>query len=562
MVNITTHHKAEFETFGFSFVSDNTVRGRVPQQGDIDGVSIDVEISLKDFPIKQPTIRLLGINNKTDLYKDMPRLWRHIDEIMVSNDPKESQFNICCLHNWSSKPEYNFQFIYERILDWLNCNVKNEWKSEDDLQSWRILPQYSSCIIFLSQTFIAEFEKIKLQHFFECSIEHSIYNLNTGASASMKKMGNDYKYSDIQFPNLGEDSVYSFFPSNSQDKYENEIKKYCLSDGHMKSKFNVIRLPKRFTFKTTYQLMQCLILNTPIKKLSEQYRNLPVMVLYQGDKGKTEIICFITSKEYIEDSEISSLQIINYEVIPATPIGIDLKVGVLGVGALGSQVCKMLAHKKTTCLVLSDYDRLAVTNLGSHELGPFFLGDNKAMAMSSYLAHYMQRAIPQLVDSEEMYNFCDILVVVVGDKQSFDRLAFKELVGFSKPIIWAWTSSNNILQEIVVTTPSTGCLNCYYNLIETDKKLYEFHLQAEEEKNRFPTYHVDYCGNPHTVSLWERMSFLAGQIVTIISYYSKHNKFKYDYYNYYWGMDDIMPNHVFGFLDQHQKCTCKEKIFE
>ncbi|KQX67243.1 MULTISPECIES: hypothetical protein [unclassified Paenibacillus] len=549
-------YQAEFQALGFSFISNEIVKGRIPKEGDIEGNYIQVEIHLLDFPIKQPPIKVLSINGKSNLYKDMPRSWRHIDEKVLSTNPKESEFYICSLHNWSAKTKFGVQFIYDRILDWFISNVNNEWSKDDDLLSWRILPQFSNSYLYLSQEFIQGFKEIEVTKLYEVSFVHSTYLLANGITATSKKKGTDYDYKVIRFPSYFEEPYY-FFEKESRHLLTTNIKNNFIDDKSLDSNFTVIRLPSHFKFKTTYQLLQTLVLNTDIKKILPKHRNVPVIVMYLGDRGRTEYISFITCLEFIADTEITKISLLNIEIIPESPLGIDSRIGLLGVGSLGSQVSKMLAHKKTKSLVISDFDILSIANIGNHELEPFFLGTNKALSMKKYLNYkFAQRVIPVLTDNE-ILDLCDILVVTVGRKQSFDLLAFKELLVYKKPIIWAWSSPNNILQEIIVTTPNTGCLNCYYKLIEEDLGLIQFHKQAENEIAQYPSETIDLCGNPHTISMWEKMSFLAGQIVTLISYFSKHKKFKYDYYNYYWGMDEIMPIHSFGYLDQNNNCFCK-----
>lgn len=551
---------AEFESLGFSCVNESVFQGRIPQEYDIGGFYINVEIFMHDYPLRQPSIRLISIQDNHELYKKIPKSWRHIDEWMMTTNPKESYFHICCLHNWSASSKNNVNFIYTRLIDWLKNNVNEDWKAEDDLPGWRILPQISNSCLYLEKNFVNEIESIEKLSLYEFSTVHSLYKLKNGKFSSANKKGTDYNYENIIFPTRVEEPYY-YFEENYQDDKSEYIKNSIINKKNLVSKFNVIRMPITFKFKTTFQLMQSIVLNTAIEKINPDNKNIPFLIMYSGDKGRTEYIAFITNLASISSSGISSIQVINIEIIPETPLGIDKKVGIIGGGSLGSQICKMLAHKHTKSLVVSDFDRLSVSNLGNHELAPYFLGQFKSKSLARQLENItLQRIIPTFTDSSDLFEFCDLLVISVGRKQSFDLLAFKELIVYSKPVIWVWTSPNNILQEIVITTPQTGCLNCYYKLIESDVHLNSLHQQAENEIAKYPSEAIDLCGNPHIVSTWEKMSFLASQVTTIISLYEKHHIFKYDYFNYYWGMDEIMPTHIFGLLEQQPTCFCRGEL--
>lgn len=546
--------KAEFVDLGFIFIDEVTATGRIPASGDISGWFIEVEISLNGYPLKGPKIQLLSIKGNNSLYKCIPRRWRHLDEQFMSGDPKQSNFYVCCLHNWSAKQDYNGSFIYSRLIDWLECNVKEQWRSDDDLISWRIIPQITNGIVYLSNEFLLEYSKIDALEIFNCTFEHSQYEIMKKGAKS--KSGTDFAYNSITFPEAFV-KPYFYFEDRDIDQNHRLQKNIVLRDGSLKSVFNVIRLPRHFSFKTMYQLTQTLLLNTRVEELPAT-SNIPLMVMYEGDRGRTEVVSFLTSKEYINGDYIKQLKLIHVEVLPDTPLGVDLNVGIIGGGALGSQVSKMLAHKKTKTIFISDFDQLSMDNIGNHELDIWSLGELKAKALKAYLKNiHLQPTYFDIIDSPKMFEESDLLVVTVGNKNSYDSLAFDRLRTYSKPIIWAWTSPNNILQEIVITSPFTGCLNCYYKLIQENTELKSLHQRADEEIQKDQSVRYDYCGNPHVISQWEKLSFLAGQIVTILSLYSKSKSFKYDHYNYYWGKDEIMPSPVFGYLNQNATCFCR-----
>ena len=545
--------KTELEKLGFHFPKENIAVGRVPQDSDISGFFIKVEINLDNFPIKQPSIKLISINDKEDLYKSIPVHWRHVDEFVGSN-PKNSQFHICCLHNWSAKQEYNGVFIYQRILDWLKSNIDEKWNPEEDLITWRILPQFSQAVIYIPQTFIKELEKSEVRTLFEVDICHQPFTFKTGAQASLKNRGETYSYSQIDY-----NQSYHFFPEIKGDVEHVLLKDLMIKEKHSKSRLHIIRLPSRSAFKTFYQLLIYIRNNTELTKIEKNVKNIVLFVMFKGDSGKMEYISFIVGREFLDRKKDFQTTILKIESIAQRESAVDLAVGLLGVGSLGSQVARVLVEKDVKKLILADYDRFSLENLGRHVLGSVHLGLSKSVALKNFLSmYYLKNNIIGVGSNQdiEVAEHADLLVVTVGDTQAYDKLAFQKLLNYDKPIIWAWTSENNILQEIVITTKSTGCLNCYYRRIIEDDELKQLQKLAKQEIVKYPKAEIDVCGNPHTASLMERMVFLASQIVSIISYYSKHKSFKFDYVNYYWGMDDIIPTPLVGYLEKNQSCFC------
>lgn len=544
--------KAELKELGFYFSKEYIAVGRVPQKGYENGYYIDVEISLEGFPLKQPSIKLISINGDGEIFKVMPATWRHIDELLIDN-PKKSIFFICCLHNWSAKIEYSGKFIYQRILDWLKSNVNQDWKKEEDLISWRILPQFTQLVMYMPKGFIEQCERIEPKKLYSTTVNHTPFLFKNGKEASTKKRGETYTYE-----NIDSNKPYFFFPDSSEDRGINILKQLLLQKKQSKSTLYLVRLPRSFSFKTFYQLIQSLRHNLPIGSISKEIKTLIFLVIYKGDRGKTEITSFITGRESFEKDTEFNVTNIKIESIPERPNGINLTVGMIGVGSLGSQVAKLLVEKDVKRLLISDFDKMALENLGRHVLGSFHVGKSKSFGLEALLTnYYLHDNIFAKIEDDEVIELADVLVVTVGDSAKFDYFAFNKLVNYEKPVIWAWTSPNNILQEIVVTTPSTGCLNCYYLEIKNNNELKQIQESSQKEIEKYDSNEIDICGNPHTVSQMERMVFLATQIVSILSYYNKHGKFKFDYVNYYWGMDDIIPTPFIGYLEKNNLCFCK-----
>jgi len=550
--------EVEFKELGFAFINETTVEGRVPFTEDINGFYIWVQINLSGYPVNQPSIKLVSICDDKELYKAIPPHWRHVDEFILEMDPTSSSFYICCLHNWSAKPEYNAKFIYGRIYDWLCSNVNGQWDEEDDLPTWRILPQFSDSFIFLDKEFLDQLYKLEPKKIHKIEVAHSYYTFNSGKnSASGSKKGNDYPLNDIDFTFKQGTEFYYFFPKTNGVLFKLRLMK--LKKDYLTSDVAVVKIP-RYSFKTFYQLLRSLQDNLDLKDIPK-YKNLPFIVIYRGEKGNKEIVSFIVDENFLKGKKIFSVKILQVQTVPNRPIHIDLKVGLIGVGSLGSQVARLLTDKGTKEILISDPDWLEAYNLGNHELTGIYLGEKKSKALENQLLWRSLKTKITAVDNDvSVAANADILVVTVGNKQSFDRLAFQQLLNYKKPIIWAWTSPLNILQEIVITTPYTGCLNCYYETIKTNKKLNHIQQMAKKELGKYSNFEIDLCSNPHTISSWERMVFLSTQIVSILAYYSKNKKFKFDFVNYYWGMEDVFAQPLTGYLEQHKSCFCRGEI--
>jgi hypothetical protein len=545
--------EAELIALGFQYLTGEKMIGRVPSKGSINGIYIWVEIKLEDFPVKQPVITLKKINEKETLYKDIPKNWRHIDEFLWGEDPKRSSFHVCCLHNWRAKKEYDGRFIYERIESWLASNTTGTWSIEEDLATWRILPQFSLSQIYLTTDFLKTISGLKVNTLYQYPFLHSRYLMVNGGEAR-KENGTHYTTDEINFRKL-----YYYLPEGEDVKFK-KVKLLHPNKEWMKSTFFILKLASNIKFKTLYQLIEHIRCNYKKSDFPKGTKNVPMVVYYKGDKGREEAASFVLDLSFFSHSPEYKLRFIQIETIPDRPVGVDLNVGILGTGSLGSQVARILTDKGTKKIYMYDFDRLSAENLGHHELSFSSLGLLKKQQLKLELFYRSINTSFYEKDEKsdlEVAEKSDILVVTVGNNQAFDRHAFETLKEYKKPIIWAWLSPNSILQEIVISTPQSGCLNCYYIKSKEDQELKQVHQTADKEIESYPIVNRDLCGNPHVVSQWERVVFLATQIVSILANYSKNKRFKFDYVNYYWGMDDIIPTAHVGFLDQHSSCFCR-----
>lgn len=543
--------EAELKKLGFYYIDENTVEGNVPNEGTINDVSILVNINTKNFPYKSPTVQLISINGEKDLYKKTPKYWKHIDELIVSDDPTKSLMTICCLHNWQVQPGYNGEFIYNRIVDWLQHNTAGSWIPEAEVQGWRLTPPLSSSKLYIADQLTKEI-KINTPH--DVEMVHPLYQLKNGKEISGQKQGTVYPLDEINFK---QPKKYEFFPVKKGGPVIDKLWFLQFQERYVSSTFTVIKLPSSFSFTTFHQLLECIRSNFNLKELANGKMNVPFLILYRGALDQLEAISFIADRSYIEGKKEFKAQPLKVESIPSRPISIPLKVGLIGVGSLGSQLARILTDKQTKEIIFYDPDNFSADNLGHHELDGRSLNRLKSENLATALyVKSIDTSISVKARAQEVYDHADLLVVTVGSTKEYHALAFQELVGYSKPILWAWVSPYNVLQEVVITTPTTGCLNCYYLLSEDDPTLKKFNEQEKEELKHVPAYTYDFCGQPHTISDWEKNVFFATQLTSIIASYGQTGNFKFNYYAFYWGINDILSTSTMGNLVRHSKCSC------
>lgn len=559
---IRSFFERELIKFGFKRSSSYKCEGRIPHEGLLNGSYIEVEINYEQYPLGSPSIVLKSINGCTEIFKCVPKTWRHLDEHLFSN-PSNSIFYVCCLHNWSAQQIHNADFVYNRLLSWLNANTESVWPAEDDLPTWRILPNHSQVMLFISKKFVEELDSdTKEESYSTGQIIHTLYKFKSGATAVKKNLGNKYPLSDIDFSN--EQSIwskpYKYVILTDHERTMSNLADKLFREDYQKSNVLAIKIKNKLTFKSIYQMFEVTKHYDVISLIDVKDKNIPIIYIYRGDSDRLEFIALLIDVNSLK----GPIEKINYKVFqvqaviePENPI--PLNVALLGAGSLGSQIARIIVDKGVKQLKISDRDTLTITNLGFHELTAHSLGAFKANHLAAYLSHRTSHYFPLITESNDVNAIIDsdVAIVAVGSNTSFDRLAFDVLANNKIPIIWCWVSEYNILQEVVITEGNNGCLNCYYLLCKNDNELCTLHRKAKEEIDRYPKYQVDACGDPHVPSQWERTVLLASQIVTLLTFYAKYKRFPFEYITYYWPMSEIYPQIKTGYVDSQTVCFCK-----
>ncbi|NLG80280.1 MAG: hypothetical protein GX492_10755 [Firmicutes bacterium] len=561
--------REQLQELGFTRVEDDLYQGRVPAEGTVDGWYIDIQIHCKDYPISAPRVELKGINGDSEVFRCVPPRWRHLDE-QIGYRPAESRFWVCCLHNWFMNSEFDARYIYNRIEDWLSSNVTQSWAPGEDAPAWRLAPQLSDFALFVTETLVSDICSNSPRDIHLWRLAHDRYVFRSGSTAANPKKNPGNKYDLEQIEHSGTRRArqqYLFFPEATPG---NEIldvtRQACLGDDYLVSLCCVVKLDKAEKFKTAYQLLSHLkgssAVISVLRGIKEEgfnntpVANLPIIVQYESDQGRLEIAAFVVDLDsFLGDAARVYLKPFRIETLPQRKTAVDLNVALLGVGSLGSQIAKVLVDKGVKSLTLSDFDYFSASNLGHHELTYFDLGFFKVERMQKrLLLSYDSPPVRATLSDEKAIQDADIVVVAVGSSSSFDRLAFKTLADYPKPIVWVWTSPHNVLSEVVITHRDSGCLNCYYMLTQSDNELRSVHEAAKRQIALYPVSDIDMCGNPHVISQWDRMVLLATQVVTLLAFYSEKGRFPFEYVNYLWKTDDIYPKTYVGHINANPRC--------
>lgn len=156
-----------------------------------------------------------------------------------------------------------------------------------------------------------------------------------------------------------------------------------------------------------------------------------------------------------------------------------VRVGIVGVGSLGSEVARLLAAGGAEDLVLIDPERLSHSNLRRHYAGPSDVGSLKVDAVKKKLrdefsvrVHTFDAGVPR-EDSEDVRAAladCDVLACFAdaGAPQHYvNHLA----VSLEKPaVIGSILLMPEALGEILVVQKGVpGCLNCWRLELESRK---------------------------------------------------------------------------------------------
>src|ERR1700689_3767374 len=154
---------------------------------------------------------------------------------------------------------------------------------------------------------------------------------------------------------------------------------------------------------------------------------------------------------------------------------------VVGVGTVGSQIAQELAKCGIGHFVLMDHDTLEETNLIRHALPREYLGQNKAQAMTLYLADQVPglcpTALPHKGDEfasdgtfDNLLKGTDLIVAANDDREAQRRLGRRALA-LSIPAIFPALYGDDGGEVIVQLDPRLPCFFCWDGFRTNEERL-------------------------------------------------------------------------------------------
>lgn len=144
----------------------------------------------------------------------------------------------------------------------------------------------------------------------------------------------------------------------------------------------------------------------------------------------------------------------------------DQKIGVLGVGAVGSRVSELLAQSGATNLTLIDHDRFTADNVYRHILPAREVHRYKVDAMRDFLderypgMNVTPIRVPVLSASELARLNLDVLMVAIGDP------TLEQAIAGDLPapiVVTTWLDALGLGGHAILDDATPGCLQCLYH---------------------------------------------------------------------------------------------------
>lgn len=155
---------------------------------------------------------------------------------------------------------------------------------------------------------------------------------------------------------------------------------------------------------------------------------------------------------------------------------------VIGAGSLGSYIISELPKIGVNKITIYDNDAFSVENTMRHQLGSFYQGYNKALAMKFHLEfNYPQlivdikseRFLEKKLDEYSLEKY-DLIIVTTGGTDFLLRLnkQFKS-IGLGTTVIYTWIEVNGVgVHALPIDYARRGCFECLYTVSEKNKAHY------------------------------------------------------------------------------------------
>lgn len=190
------------------------------------------------------------------------------------------------------------------------------------------------------------------------------------------------------------------------------------------------------------------------------------------------------------------------------------KVGLVGLGAIGSVVAAELARSGIGNFILIDYDKLGVQNIGRHDLTLQDLDKYKVQGVKEKILDINPKSKCQsysfnVLDdySFNLYNLIDCdLVISTMDDQEAKYAIDSTLVPLGKKVLYSGAFYNSVAGYILVSDKKMGCFKCISQLMDymaDEEEIPDFSAMVPEDTQYncgLPTFPGGSI-NTHTVSL-------------------------------------------------------------
>lgn len=152
----------------------------------------------------------------------------------------------------------------------------------------------------------------------------------------------------------------------------------------------------------------------------------------------------------------------------------NLSVALIGCGALGAGVARVLVQSGIANIKLFDPDSLGWENIGRHELGANYVGTNKATGMVEVLRRRLPTAVGLtaynrdwrmcLAENPDLFTDIDLIVSTTGNWGSDAALADLQTSGeIVCPVVFGWLERNAAASHAVALKGNSPCLRCGFD---------------------------------------------------------------------------------------------------
>ena len=169
------------------------------------------------------------------------------------------------------------------------------------------------------------------------------------------------------------------------------------------------------------------------------------------------------------------------------------KIGVIGLGALGSVIAAELARSGVGNFVLIDFDKLEVQNIGRHDLTLKDLDKYKVAGVKEKIQDINPLAKCECYNfdvlddySFNLYNLlsCDLIISTI-DNQEAKYAIDSTLIPAGKKVVYAGVFYNSVASYVIISDKKMTCFQCASNhmdMMAENKEIPDFSTMVPEDE--------------------------------------------------------------------------------